>query len=114
MANCNGSCDSANAKDLDWFKIDESGLISGTVASGYWGSGKMIDTNNTWTSTVPSCIPAGNYLIRFETIALHSQPAQWQHQDHNDDDDDDDDDEDVIHLLYENFLYYYYYHFHQD
>lgn len=77
MANCNGSCDSANAKDLDWFKIDESGLISGTVASGTWGSGQMIANNNTWTSTVPSCIPAGNYLIRFETIALHSQPAQW-------------------------------------
>ncbi|KIO15610.1 hypothetical protein M407DRAFT_34801 [Tulasnella calospora MUT 4182] len=37
----------------------------------------MIDNNNTWTSTIPSCIPAGNYLLRFETIALHSQPAQW-------------------------------------
>ncbi|KAG8990847.1 hypothetical protein FRB90_001597 [Tulasnella sp. 427] len=77
MATCNGSCDSADANSLDWFKIDEAGLLSGTVATGYWASGKMIDTNNTWTSTVPSCIPTGNYLIRFETIALHSQPAQW-------------------------------------
>lgn len=77
MANCKGSCDSANANSLDWFKIDEAGLLSGTVATGNWGSGQMIAQNNSWTSTVPTCIPAGNYLIRFETIALHSQPAQW-------------------------------------
>ncbi|KAG8982215.1 hypothetical protein FRB90_006956, partial [Tulasnella sp. 427] len=77
MANCKGSCDTANANSLDWFKIDEAGLLSGTVATGKWAAGKMIDQNNTWTSTVPSCIPSGNYLIRFETIALHSQPAQW-------------------------------------
>ncbi|KAG8953216.1 hypothetical protein FRC04_002626 [Tulasnella sp. 424] len=77
MANCNGNCDNANAATLDWFKIDESGLLSGTVGSGTWGSGEMIANNNSWTSTIPSCIPAGNYLLRFETIALHSQPAQW-------------------------------------
>lgn len=66
-----------NSNTLKWFKIDESGLISGTIADGYWGSGKMIDQNSSWTTTIPSTVPSGNYLIRFETIALHSLPAQF-------------------------------------
>ena len=35
----------------------------------------MINQNNSWTSTIPSSVPSGPYLIRFETIALHSLPA---------------------------------------
>ncbi|KAF8157134.1 glycosyl hydrolase family 61-domain-containing protein [Crassisporium funariophilum] len=77
LAQCPGStCTGVNAKTLKWFKIDQSGLLSGTVYSGTWGSGKMIAQNNSWTSTIPSTVPSGNYLIRFETIALHSLPAQ--------------------------------------
>jgi hypothetical protein len=60
------------------FKIDESGLINGTVFNGYWGSGKMIDQNSSWTTTIPATVPSGNYLLRFETIALHSLPAVHQ------------------------------------
>ena len=37
----------------------------------------MITNNNTWTSTIPASVPSGAYLIRFETIALHSLPAQF-------------------------------------
>ena len=37
----------------------------------------MIDQNSSWTTTVPASVPSGNYLIRFETIALHSLPAQF-------------------------------------
>ncbi|KAK7031752.1 carbohydrate-binding module family 1 protein [Favolaschia claudopus] len=78
LAQCPGStCTGASAKSLKWFKIDQSGLISGTVYNGYWGSGKMIDQNSSWTTTIPATVPAGNYLIRFETIALHSLPAQF-------------------------------------
>ncbi|KAF5316446.1 hypothetical protein D9619_006691 [Psilocybe cf. subviscida] len=58
------------------FKIDEAGLLSGTVATGFWAADKMIQQNSTWTTTIPSSVPSGNYLIRFETIALHSLPAQ--------------------------------------
>ncbi|KAF5361131.1 hypothetical protein D9758_009056 [Tetrapyrgos nigripes] len=77
LAKCPGTtCTGVNAGTLDWFKIDQSGLISGTVGNGYWGSGKMIDDNCTWTSTIPATVPSGSYLIRFETIALHSLPAQ--------------------------------------
>ncbi|KAJ7691959.1 glycosyl hydrolase family 61-domain-containing protein [Mycena rosella] len=58
------------------FKIDESGLINGTVFNGYWGSGKMIDQTS-WTTTIPATVSSGNYLLRFETIALHSLSAQF-------------------------------------
>ncbi|KAJ8089015.1 Esterase/lipase/thioesterase [Marasmius tenuissimus] len=78
MASCGGSsCNGFNAKSAKWFKIDQVGLISGTVGNGKWGSGQMIDNNSSWTTTIPSTIPAGPYLIRFETIALHSMPAQF-------------------------------------
>ncbi len=50
-------------------------MISGTVYDGYWGDGEMIAQNSSWTTTIPSTVPSGNYLIRFETIALHSLPA---------------------------------------
>ena len=75
LANCGGDCTSVNSADLKWFKIDEAGLLSGTIGDGYWGSGKMIDQNSSWTTTIPASVPSGNYLIRFETIALHSMPA---------------------------------------
>jgi hypothetical protein len=32
MAKCPGACSSANSGSLDWFKISERGLISGTLA----------------------------------------------------------------------------------
>ncbi|KAG6890846.1 Esterase/lipase/thioesterase [Termitomyces sp. T32_za158] len=78
LAQCPGStCTGVNAETLKWFKIDEAGLISGTVYSGTWGSGEMIAQNSSWTTTIPKTVPSGNYLIRFETIALHSLPAQF-------------------------------------
>jgi hypothetical protein len=36
----------------------------------------MIAQNCSWTSTIPKTVPSGAYMIRFETIALHSLPAQ--------------------------------------
>ncbi|EJD08026.1 uncharacterized protein FOMMEDRAFT_38849, partial [Fomitiporia mediterranea MF3/22] len=78
LAQCPGStCTGVNAGSLEWFKIDEAGLLSGTVYDGQWGSGQMIAQNSSWTTTVPASVPSGNYLIRFETIALHSMPAQF-------------------------------------
>ncbi|KIK62736.1 carbohydrate-binding module family 1 protein [Collybiopsis luxurians FD-317 M1] len=78
MAQCPGStCTGVNSDTLKWFKIDQSGLINGTVFSGFWGDGLMIANNCSWTTTIPSTIPNGPYLIRFETIALHSLPAQF-------------------------------------
>lgn len=76
LAQCPGtSCTSTNAKTLQWFKIDQAGLLSGSVGNGSWGSGLMITQNSSWTTTIPKTVPSGAYLIRFETIALHSLPA---------------------------------------
>ena len=76
LAQCPGStCTGVNSNTLEWFKIDEAGLLSGTIYDGEWGSGKMIADNSSWTTTIPATVPSGNYLIRFETIALHSMPA---------------------------------------
>ncbi|KAJ6621517.1 cellulose-growth-specific protein, partial [Mycena sp. CBHHK59/15] len=85
LAQCPGTtCTGVNSATLKWiltrspqFKIDQSGLINGTVGNGYWGSGKMIAQNSSWISTIPATVPSGNYLLRFETIALHSLPAQF-------------------------------------
>lgn len=78
LAQCPGStCTGVNANTLKWFKIDEAGLLSGTVYDGQWAAGQMIAQNSSWTTTIPSTVPSGNYLIRFETIALHSMPAQF-------------------------------------
>lgn len=77
LANCNGNCTSVNTLNLKWFKIDQAGLLSGTIFNGSWASGKMIAQNSSWTTTIPKTVPSGNYMIRFETIALHSMPAQF-------------------------------------
>ncbi|KAG9014001.1 hypothetical protein FRB94_000198 [Tulasnella sp. JGI-2019a] len=77
MANCGGPCTGVNASTLEYFKIDEAGLLSGTVGTGSWADGKMIADNSSWTSTIPASVPNGYYLLRFETIALHSLPAQF-------------------------------------
>jgi hypothetical protein len=72
MANCNGDCASVDKTSLEFFKIDESGLISGSNAPGTWASDNLIANNNSWTVTVPSSIAAGNYVMRHEIIGLHS------------------------------------------
>jgi len=78
MANCNGPCSSFSGTGNVWFKINQGGLISGTLSKGTWASGQMIANNNSWTATIPANLKAGNYLIRHETIALHTSNApQW-------------------------------------
>ncbi|KAH8104698.1 glycosyl hydrolase family 61-domain-containing protein [Cristinia sonorae] len=53
---------------LKWFKIYEDGLDS----SGKWGVDRMIANKGKVTFTLPSCIAAGQYLLRAEMIALHA------------------------------------------
>ncbi|KAF8175812.1 cellulose-growth-specific protein [Pholiota molesta] len=64
MANCNG------ANSLKWFKIAETGLISGTVGNGKWGTGLVQDTLQ-YSATIPAALAPGNYLIRNELLAIH-------------------------------------------
>lgn len=72
LANCNGPCETVDKTTLEWFKIDEVGLIDPTVIDGYWGSDVLIANNNSWQVVIPSTIKTGNYVVRHETIALHS------------------------------------------
>jgi hypothetical protein len=52
-----------------WFKVQEEGR-SGT--SNTWGSTPLMKAGGTVTYTIPKCIASGYYLVRHETIALHS------------------------------------------
>ncbi|KIP03690.1 carbohydrate-binding module family 1 protein [Phlebiopsis gigantea 11061_1 CR5-6] len=54
---------------LKWFKIWEDGL---DVSDQTWGVDRMIANKGKVTFTIPSCIPAGQYLLRHEMIALHA------------------------------------------
>jgi hypothetical protein len=57
------------------FKIQEAGLLSGTVGKGFWAAEKMQNDNSTWTTVIPASVPSGAYLLRSETIAIHSVPS---------------------------------------
>ena len=59
-----------NATDMDvtglgWFKIYEDGL---TASTHQWATDRMIANGGNVTFTIPSCIPAGQYLMRHEII----------------------------------------------
>ncbi|OBZ68120.1 hypothetical protein A0H81_11871 [Grifola frondosa] len=70
--NCGGSCTSADTASLNWFKIDEAGLISGDLPTGLWGMGELVDNNSSWTSSIPSSLAPGEYMIRHELLAIHT------------------------------------------
>ena len=52
-----------------WFKIFETGYDQ---ATGKWGNDLLNDNCGKQKVTIPSSIAAGDYLLRAETIALHS------------------------------------------
>lgn len=78
MAACPGSCNTTSPSGSAWFKIDQSGLLSGTLSKGVWGMANLVANNNSWTSTIPATLAPGNYLLRHELIAIHTSNApQW-------------------------------------
>jgi len=72
LANCNGDCSEVDKSSLEFFKIDQKGLIDDSNVPGTWATDKLISNNNSYTVTIPSDIAAGNYVLRHEIIALHS------------------------------------------
>lgn len=71
MAKCPSSgCNSWTGTGTAWFKISQVGLISGNVGAGTWGSGQIMKDLK-YTVTIPASLPAGEYLIRYELLALH-------------------------------------------
>jgi hypothetical protein len=72
MASCNGDCSTFNSPDGKWFKIDEGGYTNGQ-----WASQKLIANGNKWTSNIPAGLASGQYLVRYEIVALHSVQPQY-------------------------------------
>ncbi|KKZ60926.1 hypothetical protein EMCG_04425 [[Emmonsia] crescens] len=77
LANCNGDCSTVNKTTLEFFKIQEVGLVDGSQSPGKWASDELIANNNTWTLTIPETIPSGNYVLRHEIIALHASHEDY-------------------------------------
>ncbi len=73
LASCGSAgCESVNKESLEFFKINEVGLIDGSQAPGQWASDQLIANNNTWLVTIPPNIAPGFYVLRHEIIALHA------------------------------------------
>lgn len=78
MASCGSSCLDYEPSGDVWFKINQTGLISGTLSSGLWGMGELVSNNNSWTVTIPETLKPGAYLLRHELLAIHTSNApQW-------------------------------------
>ncbi|KAK5936653.1 hypothetical protein PMZ80_011118 [Knufia obscura] len=71
LAPCGEDCTSVDPTALKFTKIDEKGLTGDS-----WASDEMIANNFTWVSTIPSSIAPGKYVLRHETIALHSAGSE--------------------------------------
>jgi cellulase len=75
MAKCPGLCEEANMETLEFFKVDDGGLINDSSQQqqqdGYWASDVLIANNFSWIVQVPEQLVAGNYVLRHEIIALH-------------------------------------------
>ncbi|KAE9987206.1 hypothetical protein EG327_003948 [Venturia inaequalis] len=72
LADCGGDCTTVDKTTLKWFKIDGVGMTSTTGTPPPFADDTMIKNNMTWTVQIPASIKAGNYVLRHETIALHS------------------------------------------
>lgn len=70
MASCGSSCSSVNSASVSWFKIAETGLVSGTLGAGVWGNTGVFDTLK-YDAVIPAALADGEYLIRHELLALH-------------------------------------------
>ncbi|KAH6887689.1 glycosyl hydrolase family 61-domain-containing protein [Thelonectria olida] len=73
VAKCSGDCADADKTTLKWVKIDESGIDLDTQT---WAATDLIKNNNTWVTTVPSTLSAGNYVFRHEIIAMHGAGSE--------------------------------------
>lgn len=77
LAPCGDDCSTVDKSTLEFFKIEQEGLISATGASnGEWASDKLIANNNTWEMKIPDNVKPGKYVLRHEIIALHSAGDQ--------------------------------------
>ena len=71
IAPCNGDCGAIAKTSLKFIKLDQGAWISGNDP-GTWVTDDLVKNNFSWTTTIPSSLAAGNYVIRHEIIALHA------------------------------------------
>ncbi|KAH7309872.1 glycoside hydrolase, partial [Stachybotrys elegans] len=71
MASCNGDCSTVDKTSLEFFKINEGGLLDGSSAPGRWVTDELIENGLTWTTTIPASLAPGSYVLRHEIVALH-------------------------------------------
>lgn len=69
LADCKGPCDTVDKTKLEFFKIDEAGLIVAKPKN-KWATTKLIEDGLKWTVTIPADIRGGNYVLRHELIAI--------------------------------------------
>ncbi|RYP76206.1 hypothetical protein DL769_003677 [Monosporascus sp. CRB-8-3] len=69
LAACDGTCESVDKASLEFFKIDGAGY---DAATGTWASDVLIENGFSWLVKIPESVAPGNYVLRHETIALHS------------------------------------------
>ena len=75
LAPCNGPCETVDKTTLEFFKIDQVGIVDGTKEPPIFGNNIMYNNNYTWRVQIPSFIAPGNYVLRHEPRALHSAGA---------------------------------------
>jgi cellulase len=71
MASCNGDCSTVDKTSLEFFKINQGGLLDGSSAPGRWASDQLLEDGLTWTTTIPASLAPGSYVLRHEIVALH-------------------------------------------
>jgi len=71
IAPVSGDFGSVDKSSLQWVKIAEAGLVSGSNP-GTWASDDLIANGNAWQVDIPSSLAPGNYVLRHEILALHS------------------------------------------
>lgn len=80
LANAGGDFASIDKFKLKWNKIDQLGLIdpdhswntSAAQPAGYYAADQLIVQGGRWDFQIPEAIAKGNYVLRAETIAIHS------------------------------------------
>jgi hypothetical protein len=71
MASCgSGSCTTFDSANAEWFKIDQKGRHDGNGA--WFMSDYNQDVNSLLSVTLPTNLPAGEYLLRHELIGMHN------------------------------------------
>jgi len=70
MYKCSGEFSSCDGSGTNWFKIDQMGMTAPPLTGTSWGTA-VVYKDLAWTSTIPSKLAPGNYLIRHELLALH-------------------------------------------